>query len=93
MVIQVDQEGMAALSQLCDIALKSAGLKNLDQINVILGSTVQINNFPKHLSPQNAQQITENLKQNPDEKVEEKNQLKSQDILKGGLKRKKNRRL
>jgi hypothetical protein len=38
MKIQVDQEGMIAVSQLCDIALKVAGLKNLDSINVILRS-------------------------------------------------------
>lgn len=38
MIIQVDQEGNRAIQQLCDIALKSAGMKNLNPVNMILRS-------------------------------------------------------
>ena len=40
MVIQVDQEGRSAIQQLCDIALKSAGVQNLNPVNKILRSVV-----------------------------------------------------
>lgn len=38
MKILVDQEGRRAVEQLCDIALKSAGVRNLDAVNEILAS-------------------------------------------------------
>lgn len=38
MIIQVDQEGRHAIQQLCDIALKSAGMQNLNPVNKILRS-------------------------------------------------------
>ena len=42
MIIEVDQEGLGVIHQLCDIALKSAGLKNLESINKILNSTRKV---------------------------------------------------
>lgn len=47
MIIKVDTEGYEALTQLCDIALKSAGLKNLDSINLILRSTEVLIQVPQ----------------------------------------------
>ena len=38
MIINVDQEGRKAVQQLCDIALKSAGMQNLNPVNMILRS-------------------------------------------------------
>jgi len=40
MIIQVDEAGRDAIQQLCDIALKHAGMRNLNQVNVILRSAV-----------------------------------------------------
>ncbi len=38
MIIKTDIEGKSVIEQLCDIALKSAGIGNLNQINLILQS-------------------------------------------------------
>ncbi len=38
MKIIADKEGIQAIQQLCDIALKQGGLQNLQGIQVILGS-------------------------------------------------------
>ena len=37
MVILVDKEALSVMNQLCDIALKSGGIQNLDGVNRILG--------------------------------------------------------
>lgn len=38
MIIYTDKMGKIAIEQLCDIALKQAGVKNLDAVNMILAS-------------------------------------------------------
>lgn len=38
MKIKVDKRGQEAIQQLCDIALKSGGIQNLNGINTILVS-------------------------------------------------------
>lgn len=38
MKIKVDKKGQEAIQQLCDIALKSGGIQNLNGINTILVS-------------------------------------------------------
>ena len=42
MIIQVDREGEKVISQLCDIALKEGGIKNLNQVNKILRTVVTL---------------------------------------------------
>lgn len=42
MIIQVDQEGKSVIEQFCDIALKQGGIKNLNQINLVLSTMVLI---------------------------------------------------
>lgn len=42
MIIQVDQEGRKVIEQLCDIALKQGGVKNLNQVNSILRSVTML---------------------------------------------------
>lgn len=42
MIIRTDEEGQQAIVQLCDIALKTGGLKNLDSINTILNGVTLI---------------------------------------------------
>ena len=38
MIIQVDKEGENIIQQLCDVALKQGGIKNLNAINKTLSS-------------------------------------------------------
>lgn len=42
MIIQVDQEGRKVIEQFCDIALKNGGMSNLNQINLVLATMVNI---------------------------------------------------
>lgn len=42
MKILCDKEGKQAITQLCDVALKVGGLKNMDAINQILGAIKSI---------------------------------------------------
>lgn len=42
MIIQVDLEGRKVIEQLCDIALKQGGVKNLNQVNSILRSVTML---------------------------------------------------
>jgi len=38
MIIQVDKQGQDIIEQLCDIALKQGGIKNLQAIHQVLAS-------------------------------------------------------
>ncbi len=42
MKIKVDKEGKDTIIQLCDVALKSGGIKNVAAINVVLTSIEDI---------------------------------------------------
>ena len=80
MIIQVDQEGRSAIQQLCDIALKSAGVQNLNPVNTILRSVMllpipedvkQETNRPK--SPEKEDKTESQAKvEKPEELEEEK---------------------
>ena len=48
MKIVVDKEGKDAINQLCDVALKQGGIRNLDPITEILSSTVEKVPFEDH---------------------------------------------
>lgn len=39
MILKVDKEGKSAIEQFCDLALKSGGIRNLNQVNLVLQST------------------------------------------------------
>lgn len=47
MIIQVDQEGKSMIEMFCDMALKTGGLQNLKQINLVLDTMVVIPDPPK----------------------------------------------
>lgn len=47
MIIRVDEEGLNIIHQLCDLALKQAGLSNLNSVNVVLASTMLISERPE----------------------------------------------
>jgi hypothetical protein len=42
MIIKVDQDGNNAIVKLCDVALKTGGIQNLEAINIILKSLEEI---------------------------------------------------
>ena len=42
MIIQVDQEGKEVIEMFCDMALKTGGMQNRVQINLVIDSTVVI---------------------------------------------------
>jgi len=42
MIIKCDKEAVEAIKQLCDIALKTGGLQNMQGIQVVLGSISEL---------------------------------------------------
>ena len=52
MIIRTDEEGNQAIVQLCDIALKTGGIKNLEAINsIIKGITIIQKQVPRQPLP------------------------------------------
>lgn len=78
MKILVDREGRKAVRQLCDIALKSAGMQNLNPVNMILRSVTmlpgpEVEEQPRPKSPEE-KDVKEESK-TPDEKIDKESEV------------------
>lgn len=82
MIIQVDLEGRSVIEQLCDIALKEGGVKNLNAVNRILKSVVLLSKEKSPIeetpSPKsNSDEVKEKVEQKTEETAEQKEKKKT----------------
>ena len=94
MVIQVDQEGMKVIKQLCDIALKSAGIQNFNAVSRILGSVrmlptpeeirTGVNQSPLDVKEQSRPKSSKKEDEESDQAVAEKQEKKEKEEVAEG---------
>jgi hypothetical protein len=87
MKILVDQEGRNVIQQLCDLALKQGGVKNLNQVNRILKSVKLLPtpeekelDRPKSLEKDNIK-VIEKADEEPKEKSEKKKEPEKEEVV------------
>lgn len=85
MIIQVDLEGRSVVEQLCDIALKEGGVKNLRAVNRILSSVKVLP--PKEKPLPKSDPVTE--EKAVESKIEKSKTEKTKKKIKQAVKKKK----